>query len=236
MHRVSALADIHQPSLTLLPLDTKNMKSFMLFRENITWERLSTLTFPGFRHHDVRVHVAYFRQTGDYRSNISNHELAIPLADMPEIERLRSAGSSWESIGQTRYPDRTTQQVRHTFIQQCKDYSLERYDRTVFGMSPADLAKIRHLARYRERDVPRHISRATKPCFQVADQKSLGSWPRHVRNSSRHRFQSAIQCPRQNWPPPIQNTPCRLCSDLPLTRNEDVVGSDCASDVPKGEP
>ncbi|GAB7334670.1 hypothetical protein MBLNU13_g06618t2 [Cladosporium sp. NU13] len=76
---------------------------------------------------------------------------------MPEIGRLRSAGSSWEKIRETKYPDRTTQQVRYAFVQQCKEHSLEQYGsnrqsdgrgrngRRPFRIPLADIAEVRRL-------------------------------------------------------------------------------------------
>lgn len=82
----------------------------MLLKGRYAWKGFATLTCPGLRHHDVRVRLTYPRQTGGHRSNSSKHALAIPLADMPEIERLRSAGATWDKIRETKYPDKTIQQ------------------------------------------------------------------------------------------------------------------------------
>ena len=92
------------------------MESFMLLKERITWKGLATLTCPRLRHHDVRVRVAYPRQAGGHRSNYSKPAWAVPLADLPEIERLRSAGAIWKRIRETEYPDKATWQVRYACI------------------------------------------------------------------------------------------------------------------------
>lgn len=67
--------------------------------------------------------------------------------------------------------------MRYAFIQQCEDYSLEKYGRTVFEMSLADLAKIRRL-------------RETHAWREIADTMYPVTSPEQLRLAFRGRISS----------------------------------------------
>jgi hypothetical protein len=103
-----------------VPSSTEIQTVERLRQEGSTWQEITSSMFPNWRVTQVRhfFRGAYKHQPEKITRKDSNFE--IPSADVPDIQRLRSTGSTWKQIADAKYPGIHWQRVRLRCLEQFK--------------------------------------------------------------------------------------------------------------------
>lgn len=103
-----------------VPSSTEMQTVERLRQEGSTWQDITASVFPNWRTTQVCYffHRAYKHQREKTTRKDSNFE--IPSADVPDVQRLRSTGSTWKQIADAKYPGIHWQRVRLRCLEQLK--------------------------------------------------------------------------------------------------------------------